>query len=93
MREAKEEVGVAINPNDLKFVHVINRMAEEKDHERVDFFFEVLAYEGTLNNCEPHKCDDLRWFSLDRLPKNMTPEVHQALSDIQKGEYYSEVGF
>lgn len=38
IREAKEEVGVTIHEEDLRFVHVMHRVAEEGDHERVDFF-------------------------------------------------------
>ena len=35
-REAKEEVGVEIAEQDLKMVHVMHRLAEEGDHERLD---------------------------------------------------------
>jgi ADP-ribose pyrophosphatase YjhB (NUDIX family) len=93
VREAKEEVGVSISPKDLRFMHVISRKAIEGDHERVDFFFEVLKYSGTLQNCEPEKCDNLGWFALDNLPENTIPEVRQALAGLQDGIYYSELGF
>jgi 8-oxo-dGTP diphosphatase len=92
-REAKEEVGVDISIEDLQFVHVIHRVAEEKDHERVDFFFEASKWQGEPTNCEPEKCDDLQWFSLENLPEKISPVVKQALEMIQAGGYYSDIDF
>lgn len=93
VREAKEEVGVVIRLKDLKFVHVVNRMADNKDHERVDFFFAVQKYQGTLKNAEPEKCDNLKWAPINKLPKNMVPDVKAVLSEINKNHYYSEYGY
>lgn len=93
VREAEEEVGARIKPVDLKFVHVMHRRGDEGDHERVDFFFEVEKYSGSLFNAEPKKCDDFTWFSINNLPKNTVPVVKQALLKISKGEGYSELNF
>lgn len=92
-REAKEEVGVDIETSDLRFVHVIHRVAEEKDHERVDFFFETSKWQGEPANCEPEKCDDIQWFSYDNLPPQLSPVVKQALQKIATGEQYSDLDF
>ncbi|HET7320838.1 MAG TPA: NUDIX domain-containing protein [Candidatus Saccharimonadales bacterium] len=92
-REAKEEVGVTIQVKDLGFVHVIHRVAEEKDHERVDFFFEADTWEGEPTNCEPDKCDDLQWFFIDDLPVKTSPVVKQALHCVAEGKQYSDLGF
>lgn len=93
IREAKEEVGVDIKPADLVFRHVVNRRGDEKDHERVDFFFEVKSYSGKLTNNEPQKADELAWFDATKLPTNTVPPVKQALSGIADGTYYSEQGW
>src|SRR5688572_398049 len=37
MREAEEEVGVVIKPEDLLPAHIVHRHCS--DHERIDFFF------------------------------------------------------
>ncbi|OVE78571.1 hypothetical protein BVY00_02405 [bacterium G20] len=92
-RESKEEVGVIISPDKLKFVHVMHRRSDEGDHERVDFFFEVESYDGQLHNAEPEKCDDFSWFPTSDLPRNTVPVVKQALEKIVKGEAYSELNF
>ena len=92
-REAFEEVGAKINLMDLKFVQVMHRRADEGDHERVDFFFEVLNYKGKLTNAEPEKCDDFQWFDIKHLPENTIPVVKSALDRISEGKYYTELNF
>lgn len=95
-REAFEEVGVHIKPGDLRFVHLMHRNVDNDDRyklERADIFFEALNWEGEIVNCEPEKCDELRWASLDDLPENTIPEVAYALRAIERGEYYSNFNF
>src|SRR5690349_17360667 len=75
-REAAEEVGVNIEPSDMKFSTVMHRMEED---ERVDFFVHVQQWQGEPFNAEPDKCDDLRWVDIDQLPVNVVLYVRQAL--------------
>jgi 8-oxo-dGTP diphosphatase len=96
LREALEEVGVRIKPQDLRFVHLMHRNVDADDRyktERADIFFEAVAWEGELANCEPQKCDELRWASSDALPENIIPEVAYAIHAIDRGEYYSSFNF
>jgi 8-oxo-dGTP diphosphatase len=93
IREAKEEVGVTITAGDLRFRHVLHRMADDADHERIDFFFEATSWQGDPYNAEPDKCDDVRWFALDALPDNLTPVTRHGLQMITAGELYSDVDF
>lgn len=37
-REAKEEAGITIQPDDLVFTHVMHRLNADPDDEYVDFF-------------------------------------------------------
>src|SRR5690242_9985844 len=60
IREAKEEVGVDINPNNIQIVHIMHRTQLD---ERIDFFFVPSTWSGEIRNAEPEKCDDLSWFS------------------------------
>jgi 8-oxo-dGTP diphosphatase len=93
VREAQEEVGVTIDPADLELVHTTHRLAEEGDHERIDMYFKAKNYLGEPNNMEPDKCDELRWVSLNNLPGNIIPSVKLALSSIDSGKAYSDIGF
>jgi 8-oxo-dGTP diphosphatase len=90
VREAFEEAGVVLKPEDLQVVHIINRKSND---ERVDFFVTVKAWSGEIRNMEPDKCDDLAWFPLTDLPANMIPYVRFALGNYQKGLLYSEFGW
>jgi 8-oxo-dGTP diphosphatase len=88
-REAKEEAGITIQLSDLRFVHV---MQHYDDAEYFDFYFTAQEWDGEPTNCEPEKCDDMRWFPLDALPENLVPNVRQAVAAYIRGEYYSEFG-
>ena len=76
VREAKEEVGVELNVNDMVFSSVMHRI---EDDERVDFFVHVHKWQGEPFNAEPDKCDDLRWVEINNLPANTVPYVKHAL--------------
>lgn len=94
VREAKEEVGVDIKPQDLKLVHTLHRLSDIPiKNERIDLFFEVKIWKGEITNMEPHKCDELRWVKIGKPPPKMVPEVKQALEKIRGGKNYSEFGF
>lgn len=90
-REVKEEIGIGINPMDLEVVHVMHRKAE-KD-ERIDFFMTTEKYTGEITNCEPHKCEELKWFPIDNLPENIIPYIKYALENYKQGSFYSEFGW
>jgi 8-oxo-dGTP diphosphatase len=89
-REAKEEIGLDLNPEYLEFAHFIHRIEND---ERVDVFFTVKKWRGEPKNMEPEKCDDLSWFPLDNLPDNAIPYIKQAIECYQKGIHYSESGW
>ena len=93
MREAKEEAGVIVKPEDLRFVHLMHRKDEGEDNERADVFFLAERWEGDVKNAEPQKCSDLNWFSLDNLPDNVIPYIRKALEYIKAGIFYSEYGW
>ncbi len=90
VREAQEEVGVMLDPEDLKVVGVMQRRSDE---ERIDFFLASHSWQGEPHNCEPGKCDDLRWVMLDHLPSNTIPYIRQALKNFHSGNWYSEFGW
>jgi 8-oxo-dGTP diphosphatase len=90
IREAREEVGVFLDPQDLQFVHVMNRRSED---EWIYFFVVARRWAGEITNTEPHKCDHLAWFPLESLPQNTMPYVKFAIEKYQEGSYYSEFGW
>jgi 8-oxo-dGTP diphosphatase len=88
IREAREEVGILVKPEDLKLVHISNNLVS--DPERIDFFFECAYWEDEVRICEPEKCDDILWVNLQSLPKNTITIVKTALLLSTQNQYYSE---
>jgi len=95
VRESKEEAGIDVDPADLRVVHVMHRDSGESDglNERVDVFLEANAWQGEIENKEPHKCDDLSWFDMTDLPENVIPCIRKAVECIRDGVFYSEYGW
>lgn len=93
-REAKEEINLTIFPKDLSVVHVMQRKSDlDNGREYFDLFLETKNYSGILKNNEKNKCDDLDWFSIDSLPKNILNNVKTALKLISDGQHFSSFGF
>jgi len=90
-REIREEIGIDINSLDFKVVHVMHRKAE--NDERIDFFMTTDKYTGEISNCEPQKCDELKWFPLDNLPSNIIPYINEAIKNYRENNFYSEWGW
>jgi ADP-ribose pyrophosphatase YjhB (NUDIX family) len=93
-REAKEEVGIEIDPADLKLVHVMHRKQQEPTNERrINLFFTVKKWKGEPRIKEPDKCDDMQWFELDNLPDNTIPYVKQAINCIKENVHIANMDF
>lgn len=90
-REAKEEVGVSVDVEDLSEPLVMHHKDERG--ERIYFFFIGRKWEGELENCEPEKCSRLEWFDIEKLPETLIPHVRVALNEMMNGETYIEFGF
>jgi len=88
MREAHEEVGVTIKPENLLPAHIMHRHCG--DHERIDFFFVAKKWDGELTNKEPDKCDEIAWFDLSHLPPNTIPYIQTALEHYRDEHFFSE---
>ena len=89
-REAKEEIGIELEPTHVRFAGVMHR---KSDDERVDFFVEATQWQGEPANLEPHKCDELLWPPMGSLPSNLIPYVMSALQDRQHAGWFEEFGW
>ncbi len=84
MRETEEEINVKINEEGTKLVHIMHRPSH------IDFFFVTDIWEGKPEIMEPNKCDDLQWFPLKNLPKNIVPSVLSTILHHEKNIFFSE---
>jgi mutator protein MutT len=91
IREAAEEIGVDIQPEDLELVHVSHRPKHDNTGDRIDFFFRAKDWRGKPYNAEPSKCAEVRWIHQDDLPEKITPHVRYAIGAAKRGEFYSEL--
>jgi 8-oxo-dGTP diphosphatase len=53
--------------------------------ERVDYFFTATSWSGEPRIVEPHKCADIGWFPLDRLPEPVVPHERAVLEHLHAG--------
>ena len=90
IREAKEEAGVTLRPQDVKVVGAMHRKSND---ERIDFFVTASIWSGQPSNREPDRCDELAWFSIESLPENTIPYVRRALENYQRGVWFDEFGW
>ncbi len=91
-REAREEVGIIIDPKDLTLVHVIHRYKHGEDKkEYFEFYLTTKVWQGEPINNEPHNCHEIGWFPLDSLPKDMVPKTKHAIEQWKLGNVFSEL--
>ena len=85
VREAAEELGVRIRPDQLVPLTAVHRTQGTGDplDERVDFFFGCRDWRGEPRRMEPAKSADLRWFPLDRLPDPVVPHERAVLDALR----------
>ncbi|WP_433578556.1 NUDIX hydrolase [Nocardia brasiliensis] len=90
IREAEEEIGVTIAPEDVHFAHI---MHNSSSGGRMAFFFTVRKWHGDPTNLEPEKCSALEWFAADALPDQMIGYCRKAMQDIADGTAFSAYGW
>jgi 8-oxo-dGTP diphosphatase len=90
IREALEEAGIEIAPEDMQVVGVMHRKSND---ERIDFFLIAKAWSGEIRNMEPQKCSELAWFELDQLPQNVVPYVRKGIENYQNGQWFASFGW
>lgn len=93
VREIVEELGIVIDPKDIKLVHTMYRTKHDETGDRVDLFFLSTKWSGEIRIMEPDKCDNIEWFPISALPENMMHHVREVIQNIEKGIIYSELGF
>ncbi|MBR5130217.1 MAG: NUDIX domain-containing protein [Alphaproteobacteria bacterium] len=90
VREAKEELGIDVDIEDVEFAHIVHNLVGE--NKRMDFYFIVKKFNGTVQNLEPSKCSKMLFFDKDNLPsiEKIAPTTYQALQNIWNKKTYSE---
>jgi len=87
IRETKEEIGIAISPENLKLVYITHFTKDNRIH----FYFKVNSWEGEIKNMEPEKCEDIGWFPKDNLPQNTVYYIKETFIKTKQNITYSEL--
>jgi 8-oxo-dGTP pyrophosphatase MutT (NUDIX family) len=93
IREAHEEIGIILQPEDLTMLHVVHVSRSPISPESIGFLMKASVWGGEPINREPHKHDELRWFARDQLPENILPTHRHFFNMVERGIFYSEFGW
>jgi 8-oxo-dGTP diphosphatase len=91
IREAREEVGVTVQPDQLRLVHTMHCHTE--GNEWLGHFFMAESWQGEARLLEPDKHSNLTWAFVSQPPSPLLPYVQQALEAIMHNQRYSEFGW
>jgi len=91
VREANEEVGVVVQPENFEHRLTIHR--KHPDSEWADVVFEAAKWRGELFNAEPDIHGELIWFAADELPDNIVPNSKFIIEKYLAHEAYAEIGW
>ncbi|GIH67643.1 NUDIX domain-containing protein [Microbispora siamensis] len=81
VREAREELGVEVDGCEV--VHVMHHR-NAGGTARIGMFLVAHSITGTPVNAEPHKCAELAWFPLDRLPEPTVPYARAGIEAVRR---------
>ncbi len=84
-REIKEELDIEIKITGY-LPHTDHIIKSEKQHW-VAFNFIAHIVKGKPRNMELHKCDDIKWFALNKLPQKITQTTKEPIVDYIAGKY------
>jgi len=87
-REAREEVGVTVDPDTLALAAVVHHR-QRPDLARIGVFFTARNWEGEPYNAEPHKCGKLVWADPHLLPHNTIDYPAQGIRAWLAGTGYA----
>jgi 8-oxo-dGTP diphosphatase len=91
IREAREEVGVILQPDQLRLVHTMH--CRTQGNEWLGHFFTAKTWTGEANLLEPEKHSNLTWAFVSQPPNPLLSYVKQALEAIMRNQRYSEFGW
>lgn len=92
VREAKEELDILLAPETLELSSVLHVAPHFRTPNEVLLFgFISNKFSGKLQNKEPDKCDELRFFPLSELPENILEGSKKLIENMQSQVNFSEL--
>lgn len=92
IREMKEEVNLNLREEDVNIMRIQHRISN--GYACMDFFFLIENFnENDIHINEPEKCEELKWFELDKLPENTITHVKESILAYKGNQFYAEDDF
>ncbi|MDO5676726.1 MAG: GNAT family N-acetyltransferase [Propionibacteriaceae bacterium] len=95
VREAAEELGITIRPEDLTLISVMQRTdrTDNPREQRADWFWTATEWKGTPAILEEAKAVEARWWPLHELPDKMPDYERQILEALAAGTLEPDTSF
>lgn len=90
-REAKEELGIDINEEDLEFVCMIHKNSNGIIY--YNGYFKATKWSGVPVINEPEKNEELKWMNINNLSPNIVNDRIIAIENYKNNIKYSEYGW
>ena len=87
VREAAEEAGIVVDPDDLVPLTVLHRFERGGPdvEQRIDVFFSTTRWRGVPTVREADKAAAMGWFPIDELPEPVVPHERLVLDTLADG--------
>jgi 8-oxo-dGTP diphosphatase len=84
-REIKEELDIEVNI--WGYLPHVDHIIKKENQHWVAVIFLASVRSGMPKIMEPHKCAEIRWFDLKKLPKKLTKSTSEPIKNYLKGKY------
>jgi len=84
-REMKEELDIEIEITG--YLPHTDHIIESENQHWASFNFIAYITKGEPKNMEPEKCDAIKWFALDKLPKKITQTTSEPIENYINKKY------
>ena len=82
IREIKEELGVDIEL--IKFLGFTNHIIKSENQHWIAFNYLAKIIKGEPQILEPEKIAEIKWFSFDKLPENLSQTTSEPIQEYLK---------
>ncbi len=82
IREIKEELGVDIEL--VKFLGFTNHIIKSENQHWIAFNYLAKIIKGEPQILEPDKIEEIKWFSLNNLPENLSQTTSEPIQEYLK---------
>jgi 8-oxo-dGTP diphosphatase len=84
-REIREELDVTVDV--WGYLPHVDHIIKKENQHWVAIIYLARIKLGVPKIMEPHKCDEIKWFNLKKLPKKLTKSTSEPIKNYLAGKY------